>query len=103
MSTRHIADHPPRDGRDWNCQCARCGSSCGWMECEECDEDGFVDHECGEDCCACEFPEPNVVCDICGGHGGWRSCLSSSEFCNANPVPGREKIARGTIEWYVNS
>lgn len=22
-----IANHPPQDGREWDCQCARCGST----------------------------------------------------------------------------
>lgn len=42
-----------------------------WVHCEHCD-DGFVGHDCGEDCCPCLEPEPNVVCDICDGEGGWK-------------------------------
>lgn len=100
---RCIGDHPPRDGRDWECQCARCGSSCELVECHECDENGFVDHECGDDTCCCAHPEPNVVCDTCGGFGGWYTCLSSPDYCQGNPLEGREKIARGTIEWFADS
>jgi hypothetical protein len=58
-----IADLPPNDGREWELQCARCGSSCA-------------------------TPRPF-----------W--CLSSAEWCNANPMPGRESVERGAIEWFV--
>lgn len=94
-----IAQHPPRDGRQWDCQCARCGSSVMWEDCVDCDE-GYSDHECGDDCCCCLEPEPNVECDICDGHGGWRTCLSSPEWCKANPLEGREQVERGEIEWF---
>lgn len=26
-------------------------------------------HDCGEDCCSCLEPEPNVTCDVCDGTG----------------------------------
>jgi hypothetical protein len=97
-----IAPHPPADGRDWDCQCARCGSSCYYRDCWNC-EDGYSHHNCGDDCCCCAFPEPNVVCDICDGDGGWNCCLSSAEWCQANPLPGRENVERGKIEWFVCS
>lgn len=89
---------PPQEG-EWDCQCARCGSSVHWQECTNC-EDGYSDHDCGDDCCCCLYPEPNVVCDYCDGYSGWYACLSSSIWCDANPLPGREDIKRGTIEWY---
>ena len=94
-----IAARPPQDGQDWDCQCARCGSSCDRQDCYNCEE-GFSHHDCGEDCCCCLYPEPNVVCDVCQGYCGWWSCLSSPEWCEANPLPGREDISRGKIEWY---
>jgi hypothetical protein len=28
MADSYFGDGPPADGRDWYCQCARCGSSC---------------------------------------------------------------------------
>ena len=95
-----IADGPPNDGREWDCQCARCGSSVDWQECEYC-EDGYSHHDCGEDCCCCEFPEPNVVCDVCKGKAGWPRCMSSEEWCNAHPTAGRENVERGEIEWFT--
>jgi hypothetical protein len=68
-----------------------------YHECEECDEDGFVDHDCGEDTCSCCDPEPNVVCERCGGRGGWWRCMSSPGWCEGHPLPGREKVFRSTI------
>lgn len=96
----HIGPRPPQDGGEWDCQCARCGSLCEYNRCDEC-EDGFDGHDCGEDCCCCLYPEDNVVCQFCDGYGGWHRCISSSEWCKANPLPGREETQRGTIEWYL--
>ena len=55
--------------------CATCGGDVVWDECYNC-EDGYSDHECGEDCCCCINPEPNVICDVCKGLGGWWRCPS---------------------------
>lgn len=63
--------------------CPKCGSSMTWQDCESCDEYGFNGHECGEDSCCCAFPEDNVACQTCGGHGGWMVCVSSAEWCEA--------------------
>lgn len=41
-----------------------------WIHCEQC-VDGFTGHDCGEDCCCCLNPEPNVECEVCDGEGGW--------------------------------
>jgi hypothetical protein len=95
-----IADHQPYDGRQWACQCARCGSSVERVECENCRGEGVDGHECGEDVCCCLDPEPNVTCDYCRGEGGWWQCLSSPEWCEAHPRPGRENVPRGKVEWY---
>jgi hypothetical protein len=83
-----------RSGLELNCQCARCGSSvnselCDYFECEDgyrfdC-EDGIMDDE---------------PCPECHGHPIFHQCLSSREFCEANPLPGRESVDRGSIEWY---
>lgn len=60
--------------------CKRCKCcSTDWQDCYNC-EDGFSDHDCGEDCCCCLDPVDNVRCDICGGKGGWAGCLGR---CNA--------------------
>ena len=42
-----------------------------WEDCDVCGGDGYDGHECGEDTCACAWPQDNVVCDTCGGKGGW--------------------------------
>ena len=93
-------DHP-HDGNEWDCFCARCGSSLTFEQCENC-EDGYSHHDCGEDCCVCADPYPNVPCDVCEGRGSWPVCLSSAEWCEAHPMPGREKIPRSTPEWFVD-
>ena len=91
---------PGNDNRRWENQCARCGSSVTYEDCTNCGGEGVTDHDCGEDCCCCLYPEDNVPCDICDGEGGWWQCLSSPEYCEAHPLPGREKVKRGAIEWY---
>lgn len=94
-----VAERPPRDGDEWDCQCARCGSSVDWTRCDQC-EDGYSYHSCGEDCCNCLVPVPNVTCDTCHGYSGWHTCLSSPDWCEANPLTGRETVARGQLEWF---
>ncbi len=53
--------------------CPICGEEMDWQRCESCDE-GFVGHDCGEDCCCCLDPEDNIKCDICDGKGGYWQC-----------------------------
>ncbi len=95
-----FADRPARDGREWDNRCARCGSDTVYEDCEYCGGEGVDGHDCGEDCCCCLDPEENVRCDMCGGRGGWLRCGSSSKWCEENPLPGRESVERGKIEWY---
>ena len=57
---------PPR-------KCCKCGEELEWVDCYNCDE-GYSGHDCGEDTCCCADPEPNVVCDICHGEGGFLIC-----------------------------
>src|ERR1041385_316790 len=90
---------PRDDASEEECCCARCGSDVTFEDCYNC-EDGYSYHDCGEDCCCCIDPEPNVLCDICRGRGGWSVCISSPEWCEANPLPGREGIERGKVEWF---
>ncbi len=98
-TTTIIAERPPSDGREWDCRCARCGSSADYEHCYNC-EDGYSSHDCGEDCCCCLYPENNVRCDVCEGYGGWNQCMSSAEWCEDHPLPGREEV-RGKLEWFV--
>lgn len=44
-----------------------------WTECDVCGGEGVDGHECGEDTCACAWPEDNMPCSNCGGEGGWMS------------------------------
>ena len=53
-----------------------------WIECWNC-EDGYSDHDCGDDCCCCADPEPNVRCDICRGKGGWFRCYQCNPVTEA--------------------
>ena len=69
-------------------------------DCWNC-EDGLSHHDCGEDCCCCLYPMANIMCDVCDGDGGWFVCLSSEGFCTANPLPGREDVPRGKVEWFT--
>jgi len=63
--------------------CEICGNDKEWEDCWNCDEDGFVDHDCGEDNCCCLDPVPNVRCDICDGKGGYLVCPLASEHINS--------------------
>jgi hypothetical protein len=49
-----------------------------WIECWNCLGECLVDHDCGEDCCCCADPQPNVLCDICDGAGGWERVTEST-------------------------
>jgi hypothetical protein len=54
--------------------CPKCGGAMGWVHCPNC-ENGYSHHDCGEDCCCCANPYPNVVCDVCHGYSRWWSCV----------------------------
>lgn len=99
-----VGDIGIRDGIEWftigeetECQCARCGSSAGFEQCENCGGEGVSGHECGEDSCCCWHPEDNRQCDYCKGTGGSYCCLSTREWCEASPMPGREHIRSTAI------
>lgn len=106
MAETVIGPEPPNDGREWDAQCARCGSSVERRECETCGGEGVEGHDCGEDVCCCADPdEPNLVCEICFGEGGWWACLSddgpSPTWCERYPLIDREPYAPGTPEWWT--
>lgn len=74
----------PGHGED--CMCARCGSSCAFIDCDNCGGEGCVDVECPEG-----WHEGDTEpCDWCKGQGGHWACLSSRAWCEGNPRPGRE-------------
>ena len=94
QATTVIAPHPPADGRKWGNQCARCGSSMDFQECDQCAGEGYdVFEEDGD--------ERDTDCEACNGRGGWWTCLSSPGWCNEHPNAGRENVQRGEIEWYT--
>lgn len=72
---------------DTDAQCARCGSSVSFEDCELCPACGYFDE-----------PDPN--CPGCRGTGHREFCLSSPEWCEAHPNSGRENVPRGAIEWF---
>lgn len=77
-----------------DCQCARCGSSCYFEDCDACGGEGFV---WGEDIASgYDFgwidEDETYPCQACRGKGGWWRCISSREWCQANPMPGREGV-----------
>lgn len=55
-------------GSDGAITCAACDCEAEVETCEHC-EDGMSYHDCGEDCCCCADPWPNVPCDMCNGRG----------------------------------
>jgi len=81
---------------DIDYQCARCGSSIDWEDCDACGGDGEYEIEDGDD-----QMQGWYDCDMCDGDGSWGRCLSTAEWCEANPRPGHEGIPRGTIETFV--
>jgi RecJ-like exonuclease len=42
--------------------------------------------------------EVQRACDACKGDGTFARCLSSPEWCQAHPLPGRETTERSTVE-----
>lgn len=100
MAAPGFRERPENDGAEWDAFCARCGSSTDSVQCEACGGEGVDGHDCGEDSCMCRDPEPNVSCSYCQGRGSWLVCLSSEEWCRANPLVDREAVERGRTEWF---
>jgi hypothetical protein len=102
QATCVIADQPPGDGRNWDCQCAQCGSSMYSEECGACGGEGITaPGELHEQDPLWYDPDDFESCHQCGGDGAWMICMSSPGWCEANPVPGREGVPRGKVEWFT--
>lgn len=69
-------------------QCARCGSSCDFIDCWNCDH-GIVEKDIGDGCCE-ELID--VQCEVCEGRGGRWHCMSTPDWCHTHPIRGREHI-----------
>lgn len=65
-------------------QCGRCGSSVGHADCGTCAALGELE--------AGGYGNPH--CPICHGTGTMLFCLSTAEWCEANPLPGCEDLPR---------
>lgn len=74
----------PVEGFAWESQCARCGAT-------------TIRQSCVEPDCASKGGK----CLICDGLGGWQWCSASTQECNGNPLPGRDRVQRGKIEWFA--
>ena len=94
MGETIIARRPPNDGADWDCQCARCGSSMNYEHCVSCGGLGWTEDDENHFCAS------RVTCADCGGDGGWVECLSGVAWCEAHPLPGCEGVKGGTAEWF---
>jgi hypothetical protein len=89
---------PLNDGSEEECQCARCGSTAIWEDCWNCGGDGEVEDT--RDWSLGGLFEMYERCGHCGGSCGWYYCCSGDEWCQLHPMPGREGIQRGAIEWF---
>lgn len=97
-----IGENPPDDGQEYDCQCARCGSSIAWERCGNCGGEGVTQlGELYEQDPLWYEPGDYESCHQCDGEASWGICLSSPEWCAANPIFGREAVERGTIEWFA--
>lgn len=96
MTVEKVIGACPRDGREWDCQCARCGSSMHFVDCDNCGGEGDLESDDWQDEEGYRRP-----CDWCHARGGHWACLSSAEWCEANPRDGRADVKRGAVEWFT--
>lgn len=96
----YTVDAGPVERDDFDdCQCARCGSSVTFVECYECGGEGIVEEDDDED-----FGNETHLrrCPLCWGKCGYWHCISTPEYCEANPLQGRETIKSTAMgrEWW---
>lgn len=102
MSDTFIGLDHPKDGRQWEAQCARCGSTLEWIACSACDGEGETAYgELYEQDPLWYLPSDTKPCHQCGGQASFPACISSEGWCKANPLPGREETPSSTPEWYA--
>lgn len=78
--------------------CARCGSDMYREECGNCGGDGCTaPGALYEEDPLWYDEDDSEPCPDCHGTGGWYVCLADAAWCEANPLPGREKVERGTV------
>lgn len=65
--------------------CGRCGSTLDYRRpCVWCEATGYT------------TDDPDPSCPRCEGTGRAPYCFSTPEWCEANPLPGCEEVARHT-------
>lgn len=97
-----IGENHPMDGRHWDCQCARCGSSMMSESCGRCGGEGTTAvGELYEEDPLWYDVDDVAPCHECNGEGAWMLCISSPEYCEAHPMKGREATPRHTPEWFA--
>lgn len=96
-SWTQIGGRQPDHYRDWECQCARCGSTLDFEPCTRCGGQGYLENGQDED----GQWEDDDRCEECLGRATFPVCMSGDEYCQANPIKGRESIQRNTPEWFT--
>lgn len=101
MSETFIGNNPPNDGFEYDCQCARCGSSLAWEPCSACGGEGITaPGELYEQDPLWYSPDDYHHCHQCGGEASFPICMSGFDWCLFNPNPGRIEIEPHTPEWF---
>lgn len=80
-------------------QCGRCGCDVERVLCERCGGVGQTAPGELHDEDPLWYDDGDVEqCNDCQGVGGWWRCCNSADWCEAHPMPGREKVSGGTLE-----
>lgn len=80
------------DAKRTELQCKRCGSSMYWESCPDCDGGLVLDDDFYANL------DATKPCASCDGEGGKWICLSTAEWCDSHPLPGREDVPRSIVE-----